>query len=114
MLDRFGPIPRPVEDLFTTVQCRKMGVQFGFEKMTLKGNTLRCYFINRPDSPYFESYMFKNIMGFLQTGTNKAKLKQAGKLFLLIVDDVKSMEDMHSFLTRMHKQVAVEEAAVNA
>ena len=113
MLDRFGPIPKPVEDLFTTVQCRKMGVQFGFEKMTLKGNTLRCYFINRPDSPYFESYMFKNIMSYLQTGTNKAKLKQAGKLFLLIVEDVKRMEDMHSFLTRMHKQVAVVDAAVN-
>ena len=105
MLDRFGPIPKPVEDLFTTVKCRKLGVQFGFEKMTLKDNTLRCYFISRPDSPYFESDVFKNIMAYIQTGTNKAKLKQAGKLFLLIVEDVKSMDGMHSFLSRMHKQV---------
>ncbi|HEX8331254.1 MAG TPA: transcription-repair coupling factor, partial [Segetibacter sp.] len=52
MLDRFGPIPQPVEDLFTTVRCRKLGVELGFEKMTLKAETLRCYFINRPDSPY--------------------------------------------------------------
>jgi len=107
MLDRFGPIPQPVQDLFTTVQCRRLGVQFGYEKMTLKENTLRCYFINRPDSPYFESDIFKNILTFLQTGTNKAKLKQAGKLFLLIVNDVKSMHDMHQFLTRMYKQVSI-------
>jgi transcription-repair coupling factor (superfamily II helicase) len=110
MLDRFGPIPQPVQDLFTTVQCRKLGVAFGFEKMTLKDNTLRCYFINRPDSPYFESEIFKNILVFLQTGTNKAKLKQAGKLFVLIVDDVKSMADMHRFLSRMHKDVTKVEA----
>ncbi|MCW3113955.1 MAG: transcription-repair coupling factor, partial [Segetibacter sp.] len=83
MLDRFGPIPQPVDDLFTTVRCRRIGVDLGFEKMTLKDHTLRCYFINRPDSPYFESETFKNVLAFLQTGTNKAKLKQAGKMFLL-------------------------------
>ncbi len=105
MLDRFGPIPQPVRDLFTTVRCRKMGVEIGFEKMTLKNNTFRCYFINRPDSPYFESDIFKNVLEFLQTGTNKAKLKQAGKLFLLVVDDIKSMGSMHRFLQQMHKNV---------
>jgi len=105
MLDRFGPIPQPVEDLFTTVRCRKLGVALGFEKMTLKDETVRCYFINRPDSPYFESDLFKNVLGFLQTGTNKARLKQTGKSFLLVVDDVKKMNELHSFLQRMHKQV---------
>ncbi len=114
MLDRFGPIPQSVEDLFTTVRCRKLAVDIGFEKMSLKDNTLRCYFINRPDSPYFESETFKKVLSFLQTGTNKARLKQAGKLFLMIVDDVKSMEQMHRFLSRMHKEVAKQEVLVRA
>ncbi|MDB5248459.1 MAG: transcription-repair coupling factor [Segetibacter sp.] len=109
MLDRFGPIPQPVADLFTTVRCRKIGVQLGFEKMSLKDNTLRCYFINRPDSPYFESETFKNILAYLQKGTNKAKLKQTGKMFLLVVEGVKNMEEMHRFLQRMHKEVRAEE-----
>jgi transcription-repair coupling factor (superfamily II helicase) len=112
MLDRFGPIPQPVEDLFTTVRCRKKGVELGFEKMSLKDNTLRCYFINRPDSPYFESDVFKNILGYLQKGTNKAKLKQAGKMFLLVVESVKSMEEMLVFLSRMHKAVVKTEETV--
>jgi transcription-repair coupling factor (superfamily II helicase) len=114
MLDRFGPVPQPVEDLFTTVRCRKIGVELGFEKMTLKDNVLRCYFINRPDSPYFESEIFKNVLSFLQTGTNKAKLKQAGKMFLLIVENVKKMEDMHRFLKRMHAEVVKTEESVEA
>jgi transcription-repair coupling factor (superfamily II helicase) len=105
MIDRFGPIVSQVDDLFTTVRCRWLAVGIGFEKMTLKENTLRCYFINRPDSPYFESDLFKNVLDYLQKGTNKARLKQAGKMFLLVVDDVKDMLSMHQFLERMHEKV---------
>ena len=105
MLDRFGPIPQSVLDLFITVQCRKLAVEMGFEKMSLKENILRCYFINKPDSPYYESETFKKILLYLQTGTNKAKLKQAGKNFLLIAENTKSMEQMLAFLQRMHNEV---------
>ncbi|MDB5190728.1 MAG: mfd, partial [Segetibacter sp.] len=109
MTDRFGPIPPPVADLFTTVRCRRIAVELGFEKMSLKSNILRCYFINRPDSPYFESELFKNVLAYLQTGTNKAKLKQAGKNFLLIVENVKNMVEMHAFLKHMHTSVLKQE-----
>lgn len=105
MEDRFGPIPPQVEDLFMTVRCRQLAVGLGFEKMSLKDQTLRCYFINKPDSPYFESDLFQQILQYLQTGTHKAKLKQAGKNFLLVVTDVKDMHQMHQFLERMHKGV---------
>jgi transcription-repair coupling factor (superfamily II helicase) len=105
LIDRFGPIPHQVEDLFTTVRSRKLGVDLGFEKMSLKENTLRCYFINRPDSPYFESGLFKDILDYLQTGTNKGKLKQVGKMFLLVVSDIRTMDDVYRFLSRMHLAV---------
>jgi transcription-repair coupling factor (superfamily II helicase) len=74
--------------------------------MSLKDDTLRCYFINRPDSPYFESPLFKRVLDFLQKGTNKARLKQTGRMFLLVVDDVKDMNAMHRFLKHMHETVA--------
>lgn len=105
LIDRFGSIPPQVEDLFVTVRCRKLGVQLGFERMLLKNDSLKCYFINRPDSPYFESETFKRILSFIQTQTNKARLKQVGKLFLLIVDDVRTMKDIHSFLKRISEYV---------
>ncbi|MFC0775861.1 transcription-repair coupling factor [Terrimonas alba] len=101
--DRFGPIPQQVEDLFITVRCRKMAVELGFEKMSLKSNTLRCYFINRPDSNYFESALFNNIINYLQTGTNKGRLKQNGKLFMLIAEPIKTMEEMLRFLSGLHR-----------
>ena len=105
MLDRFGPIPAPVEDLFTTVRCRKIAVELGFEKMFLKNEVLKCFFVNNPDSPYFQSETFNRLLQFLQTGTNKAKLKQVGKNGILVIEDIKSMNDMHRFLKKASESV---------
>ncbi len=102
MEDRFGPLPPEVSDLFVTVRCRRLAVDLGFEKMSLKDKTLKCFFINRPDSPYFESDLFRNILSYLQTGTNKARLKQTGRLFLLIAPNIDSMDEMYEFLKDMH------------
>jgi transcription-repair coupling factor (superfamily II helicase) len=102
LADRFGPIPPQVEDLFDTVRIRKLAVTLGFEKLILKEDRLRCYFINRPDSPYFESDTFRLILEYIQKHTNKARLKQAGKLFLLAVEDIRSMADLLGFLRRMN------------
>ncbi|MBC7848197.1 MAG: hypothetical protein H7Y31_00605, partial [Chitinophagaceae bacterium] len=77
----------------------------GFEKMLLKDETLRCYFINKPDSPYFESSLFQSILHYIQTQTNKARLRQVGKLFMLVFADVKNMQQLLTTLQRMHRVV---------
>ena len=105
MYDRFGPMPKQVEDLFDTVRCRKLALELGFEKMILKDETLKCYFVNKPDSPYFESAVFHNILSFIQTQTNKAKLRQVGKLFMLSIDDMRNMQQILQLLDRMKNYV---------
>ena len=105
LTDRFGPLPPQVQELFVTVRSRKLAIELGFERMILKNDTLKCYFINRPDSPYFESETFNHILQYLQTGTNKARLKQTGKMFMIVVEPAKDMQDVHSFLKRMHQEV---------
>jgi transcription-repair coupling factor (superfamily II helicase) len=107
--DRFGEIPPQVQDLFITVRCRKLAVELGFERMILKENTLKCYFVNNPASPYFESNIFHSILKYIQTGTNKARLKQTGKLFMLIAEPVSSMEELFHFVKRMHSEVNQQE-----
>jgi len=101
MIDRFGPIPARVEDLFTTVRCRKLAVELGFEKMILKSSILKCFFVGNPDSPYFTSKTFEQILNFIQTKTNKAKLKQVGKNGILIVRDIADMSALYHFLQQM-------------
>jgi transcription-repair coupling factor (superfamily II helicase) len=105
MGDRFGPVPPQVEDLFDTVRIRKLSVELGFEKLLLRDQVLKCFFVNKHDSPYFESELFHSILAYLQTYTNNARLKQSGKNFLLVVEGMKDMATILTFLQRMHKQV---------
>ncbi len=106
MTDRFGPIPAQAEDLFTTVRCRKIAVELGFEKIFLKNNTLKCFFVSNPDSPYFQSATFTGILLFLQTGTNKGKLKQVGKNGILVVEGIQTMNDLYEFLDKMMQSIS--------
>ena len=105
LTDRFGPLPAPVNDLFVTIQCRRLAIALGFEKMTLKEDTMRCFFINRPDSPYFESETFKNLLAFTNTSMNNAHFKQVGKTFILVIRDIKGMEACHHILHKMYMGV---------
>ncbi len=105
MTDRFGYIPQQVEDLFTTVRCRKIAVALGFEKMFLKNEVLKCFFVSNPDSPYFHSSTFNGILQFLQTGTNKGKLKQVGKNGILVVESIKDMKGLEDFLLKMQRSL---------
>jgi transcription-repair coupling factor (superfamily II helicase) len=109
MIDRFGPVPPQVEDLFTTVRCRKIAVELGFEKIILKNENLKCFFVGNPESPYFSSKTFEGILHFIQTQTNKAKLKQVGKNGILVVHDISSMKDLYRFLKQMEVNVIMEE-----
>jgi transcription-repair coupling factor (superfamily II helicase) len=105
LTDRFGPVPPQVEDLFLTIRCRTLAVELGFEKLLLRNETLRCFFIGNPDSPYFQSETFNNILRFLQVGTHLAQLKQVGKNGILVVSRMRSMTDLHAFLAAMHRFV---------
>jgi transcription-repair coupling factor (superfamily II helicase) len=101
--DRFGPIPAQVQDLFTTLQCRRVACELGFEKLIIKNEQMRLYFVSNPESPYFESETFNHILQHIQTRTMHARLKQVGKNFLLVVDRMKKMKDVYQFLTAMVK-----------
>jgi transcription-repair coupling factor (superfamily II helicase) len=99
--DRFGPIPPQVEELFTTLRCRQIACELGFEKLILKNRQMRLYFVSNPDSPYFESETFNHILKYIQTQTRNARLKQVGKNFMLVVESIKKMKDVLWFLEGM-------------
>jgi transcription-repair coupling factor (superfamily II helicase) len=112
MEDRFGPVPDEVNDLFDTVRIRRIAVELGFEKLIFKNGQVKFYFINRPDSKYFESDVFKNILDYIQKQTRQARLRQNGKLFMLVINEMDSMKKLLEFMRRMHRAVAEESVEV--
>jgi transcription-repair coupling factor (superfamily II helicase) len=87
------------------VRCRKIAVELGFEKMILKHRNLKCFFVGNPESAYFTSRTFEQILDYIQTKTNKAKLKQVGKNGILIVQDIPNMKSLYRFLKHVEASV---------
>jgi len=101
ILDRFGPIPPEVGDLLKTVRLRWEAELLHFEKLTLKSNTLKGYFVTSQNDEFFQSPKFGMVIDYIKQHPKKIALKdQKGKL-MLICEDIRSIEQARNVLKEM-------------
>jgi transcription-repair coupling factor (superfamily II helicase) len=74
--DRFGPIPEQVDELMNTIRLRWLASELGLEKIVLKNNFFKGYFIPNPASGYFQSPVFTKVLDYVQKNPTKTKLKE--------------------------------------
>lgn len=76
LIDRFGPLPIEVNELFNTLRLQWYGKKIGFEKVSYKKDVLRGYFVSDKQSPYFESDQFGLVLDFVQRNPSICNLKE--------------------------------------
>ncbi len=96
--DRFGPIPEPVYELFDALRLQWVAKILGIERIIMKNGLMRCYFLANPDSPFFESEMFTQILEYIQKFPTRCALKQSKKNLSLTFNSIQSMKVAHAFL----------------
>ncbi|MCB9293190.1 MAG: transcription-repair coupling factor [Lewinellaceae bacterium] len=106
--DRFGRIPPQVAELFEGLRLRWVCKGLGFERLILKNGKLRCYFVDNPQSHFYESRLFQNILDFVnKEGRNRGlSFKQSNKYFILVKDHVKSLREAHEVLEKIREKVS--------
>lgn len=83
MLDRFGPIPAQVSDLFNSLQIRWMAQALGFEKVIIKSQTMIAWLVFQQESDYYYGPIFPQIIQYIQANPTAALMKESkGKLIL--------------------------------
>ncbi len=97
--DRFGPVPPQVSDMLNTVRLQWLGKVIGFEKISLKKNVLRGYFIASQQSPYFESGMFRQVLGFVQSNPRRTNIKEVKNTLRLSVEGINSIDEAVDLLS---------------
>lgn len=96
--DRFGPIPEPFRQLGYIVRLRQLAVQAGFERIVLKNGIMLAYFFSDPQSDYYKTEIFTNILNYISSHPKDFQVKeQKNKLFVKI-SHVKSVEAAYNFL----------------
>lgn len=108
--DRFGKIPKEVENLFEGLRIKWICRKLGFERFSLKSNTMKLFFITRQEVGYLQSDMFNNIMLYLNDTKNQKlfSLKQTPKHLILIRSHVKNLSDAKRILTDIISAVSEE------
>jgi transcription-repair coupling factor (superfamily II helicase) len=109
MIDRFGPLPKEVKSFFDGIRLRWLAIELGFDRIIYKRKKLRCYFINNPQSPYYESKTFQNILGLVSTQGHQSgiTLKQSKNFLILIKENVASLAKAEKILTSLKENVAI-------
>ncbi|MBL7933652.1 MAG: transcription-repair coupling factor [Bacteroidia bacterium] len=101
MRDRFGPVPPEAIELINVVRLRWKAMRMGFEKLTLKNKKMLAYFLNKQQSDYFSSPMFKAALAFAQKYPNLCALKEQNNKLHLTVEDVDSIKRAAEVLSQM-------------
>ncbi len=106
--DRFGKIPVEVRELFDGLRVRWICRDLGFERLILKNDKLRCYFVENPQSRFYESQTFKNVMDYIAKEGHQQGLsiKQSARSLIVVKDHVKSLKKAREVLNELAKAIS--------
>jgi 5'-3' exonuclease len=92
LIDRFGPLPDSVKELANTLRLQWLGKRIGFEKISLKKNVLRGYFVSNQQSAYFESEAFGKVLAYVQTRPGACNLKEVKGVLRIAFEGVNDLK----------------------
>lgn len=95
LLDRFGKLPEETEALLQSVQLKWLAQRLGMERLVLKKQKGLAYFINNPESLFYNSTQFTYLLQQVQSHKHmvlKEKQTASGVKLLLVVEGVASIE----------------------
>ena len=107
--DRFGKLPPQAEELLQVVPLRILGKQLGCEKILLKQGRMFLYFVSIPDSPYYQSPVFGNIINYATQNLRQCSLREttaangAAKRSM-VVEGVPSVEEAVKVLMKVKSE----------
>jgi transcription-repair coupling factor (superfamily II helicase) len=93
MIDRFGPVPKQTITLLHTIRLRWLARSIGFEKLVLRNQRLTAYFINNPESGYFQSDQFTFILEFMKINPKWCKMTEERNKLFMTFHDVHGISD---------------------
>ncbi|RYX80022.1 hypothetical protein EON73_05850, partial [bacterium] len=93
--------------MMNTVRLQWLGKSIGFEKVSLKKNILRGYFLANQQSPYFESSSFHKILQFVQDNPRRCNLKEVKSSLRISFEAIKTINEAVEILEEMAGQPAV-------
>ncbi len=102
LIDRFGKIPEPGEELIRVVTLRQLGREIGFDKLILRGGKMRCLFSTSFNDDYYtKSKHFERVLDFFQSHATISRLEDSKGKRSLLISGVTTIKKGIGFLQQM-------------
>ena len=75
LIDRFGVLPEPAEELLSVVRLRWLCCRLGIEKILLKGERMTMYLVQNKDA-YWQSEVFGRIIQYAVSRAERCSLHE--------------------------------------
>ena len=98
LIDRFGAIPDVAEELIQVVPLRRYGKELGCEKIMLKQGRMFLYFVSNPNSPYYQSEAFGNVINYVTANVRRCNLREQNGKRSMVVTDVPTVQEALSVM----------------
>lgn len=96
--DRFGPVPNVVNELMFSIRLRWRAQELGFEKLVIKSGKMIGYFINNPQSEYYQSPIFTKVLSYIQSIPKGVKMSEKNDKLRLIFENVNEVTSAYKLL----------------
>jgi transcription-repair coupling factor (superfamily II helicase) len=100
--DRFGKIPKEGLELMRIVRLRRFAKKLGVEKVFLKAGKMTLFFVNNPDSPYYQSEAFDKVITYLQKYSRNCQLREQHNRRSMIIKNIDDVETAAGILSEMY------------
>ena len=97
MEDRFGQMPIEVTDMTDLVRCRWIAQKLGVEKITLKNNMLKFYFVSK-DIP---QQIVLKVIQYVNAQKGRCQLREKSGKMILQVDNVVTIPELNTILVNI-------------
>ena len=109
LIDRFGPLPEPANELLDVVRLRWICCRLGVEKILLKGEHLTMYFVQHKEA-YWQSKQFGDIVQYAISRPERCLLQEerdkkgykTGRRYITI-QNVKTINGAITLLSKIEK-----------
>ena len=101
LVDRFGPIPEPAQQLVKTITLRRLAQQFGIEKLVLKQRRMVCHFSSNPDHPFYKSHNFAQLIRYAQSHADMVHLRETAERLTLVCDNVTNIQQAIAVISEL-------------
>ena len=109
MIDRFGPIPDQVKELFFSFELRWMAKKIGLERLVIKSEKMVCSFISDANSPFYESALFTEILKEITNQGKGYRLLQKQDRLRLIIEPIADIREAYKKLEVLYNEIEIAE-----